>query len=168
MPASSRASGATTPFPVIDISSFLTPDSTTSQRRKVAHDIHVACKDTGFFYLVGHGVPKDHLNDVLDQARTFFALPSSEKDAIALALSGEHRASGRGYQRLAENVTVGSADYHEGIDLYKELAADHPLILRLASLPDEERQRQVRLLALCRRSCALALICLLIPGTVLF
>jgi len=45
------------------------------------------------------------------------------KDAIALS---KNPASGRGYQRLGENVTKGRRDYHEAIDFYAEPKEEGP------------------------------------------
>ena len=35
--------------------------------------------------------------------------------------------SGRGYQRVAENVTKGQRDWHEGFDFFRQLPTSHPL-----------------------------------------
>ncbi len=43
-------------------------------------------------------------------------------EAVLLGL-----ASGRGYQRVAENVTQGRADQHEALDFIRELPPAHPL-----------------------------------------
>jgi isopenicillin N synthase-like dioxygenase len=62
-------------IPVIDIRRL---DSDAAALRQV----HEACRDWGFFQIVGHGVP-DELIDAMHAAmRSFFALPLDEKRAI--------------------------------------------------------------------------------------
>ena len=66
-------------LPVIDLSRGLA---------SVAADIDAACRDTGFFFVVGHGVPAE-LQAKLDRlAREFFARPDEEKAAIDMRHGG--------------------------------------------------------------------------------
>ena len=51
----------------------------------VAAEIDAACRDTGFFYVVGHGVSAELAARVERLARAFFALPEAEKATIAHA-----------------------------------------------------------------------------------
>ena len=63
----------------------------------VARRIDEACRKVGFFAIVGHGIPDELRAAVLDQARTFFALPDEAKQAVAI----EHSPNVRGYSAIA-------------------------------------------------------------------
>jgi isopenicillin N synthase-like dioxygenase len=58
-------------IPIVDLSD---PDADRLTRRIVD-----ACTDTGFFGVVGHGVPRANIEGALQAAREFFALPLDEK-----------------------------------------------------------------------------------------
>lgn len=58
-------------IPIVDLSE---PDAD-----RLTHRIVEACTDTGFFGVVGHGVPKADIDGALQAARAFFALPLDEK-----------------------------------------------------------------------------------------
>ena len=72
--------------------------------------------ETGIFYLNLAGFATEaktaHLTDL---GSKFFHLPQHCEDAIGLA----HGDGARGYQRLKENLTMGKADNHEGLDFYR-------------------------------------------------
>jgi len=105
-------------LPIIDIAPFIdTSSSDEGARIRVAKELDRACRDVGFFYLVGHGVPQADIQHLHALAKQFFQSPSEKKDAISISQFPE---SGRGYQRLGENVTYGRRDWHEAIDFYAE------------------------------------------------
>lgn len=110
--------GPPTTLPTINLSPFLSPTSTPESRSVTATALNAACRDYGFFYLINHGIPASTTSQILSLARTFFALPTSEKATIARAKDGV-----RGYQGLGENVTLNMQDMHEAIDLYAEREA---------------------------------------------
>jgi isopenicillin N synthase-like dioxygenase len=95
--------------------------------RRVAEEIGVACRDCGFFYIVGHNVDV-MLQDQLEAAsREFFALPLEEKMRIRMDYGG---AAWRGYFPVGQELTSGKPDRKEGIYFGAELTADHPLVAR--------------------------------------
>ncbi len=99
--------------PVLDLSLLDTePERFDDAVRAAAHDV-------GFFYLTGHGVTRERIDEVLAVARAFFALSQAEKDAIAMVNSPHFR----GYTRLGGEVTRGEVDWREQIDLGREDAA---------------------------------------------
>ncbi|KAF1929952.1 Clavaminate synthase-like protein [Didymella exigua CBS 183.55] len=108
-------------LPIIDISSYLDPNSSLEARQTTAQAINAACVNYGFFYLTGHGVPTAKLDEIIDLARQFFALPIEEKNKIKRYDAGgpEGGDSARGYQGLGENVTGGLQDMQEAIDFYR-------------------------------------------------
>ena len=67
--------------PTIDLSNAF--DGTESERLEVAMQIDSACRATGFFVAVGHGVEETLLENVIDASREFFHLPISEKVKVS-------------------------------------------------------------------------------------
>lgn len=116
------ATAHSTGLPIIDISSFLDPNSSQEARQTTAKAIDAACINYGFFYLTGHGIPTSRLDEVISLARDFFALPLEEKNKIRRYDAGgpEGGDGARGYQGLGENVTGGLQDMQEAIDFYAE------------------------------------------------
>jgi isopenicillin N synthase-like dioxygenase len=82
-----------------------------TQLREVAHEV-------GFFYLTGHGVPDSLVGRMMGAARRLFALPQSDKDAIAMVRSPHFR----GYTRLGGELTRGEVDWREQLDIGPERA----------------------------------------------
>lgn len=70
----------------------------------------------GFFYLVGHGVPQQQIDEILALARRFFALPAQAKEEIS-QLESPHF---RGYSRLGGELTNSQVDWREQIDIGPE------------------------------------------------
>jgi isopenicillin N synthase-like dioxygenase len=82
--------------PVIDISPYFTGKPEAKQ--EVADQIGVACREIGFYIIVGHGVPPD-LTDRVDRvSREFFDLPVDEKMKLHI---GKEAAS-VGYSALGD------------------------------------------------------------------
>ncbi|KAK9109276.1 hypothetical protein Sjap_017336 [Stephania japonica] len=109
-------------IPLIDISPFLAkcddPDvAEDGGVRQVVSQLDEACRDIGFFYVKGHGIPDSLIKEVRDLTHNFFHLPYDEKLKIKMTA-----ATGfRGYQRVGENITKGIPDLHEAIDCYREV-----------------------------------------------
>lgn len=83
--------------PLVDIAPYIAdPSSPTAQ--KVVEQVRNACMTSGFFSLVGHGIPETLQNAVFNGAKAFFALPFEEKDKLDKKLS--LGASNRGYEVL--------------------------------------------------------------------
>lgn len=66
--------------PVIDIAPLR--DGSADARAAVAAEINAACIDTGFFTIVGHGVPLDLLDRTRSVAANFFAADEKTKNAV--------------------------------------------------------------------------------------
>jgi isopenicillin N synthase-like dioxygenase len=102
-------------LPVIDLS-----------EKDVPARIEAACRETGFFYVTGHGVPAV-LRSALDTAaRAFFSLPDNDKQEIAMARGGK---AWRGWFPVGAELTSGEQDRKEGLYFGTELPAGHPLPL---------------------------------------
>lgn len=109
--------------PVIDIGALRDGGAGA---RPVAEAIDAACREVGFFSVVGHGVDP-RLQERLDAlARTFFALPEDEKAAIAMARSGR---AGRGWFPVGAELTSGVPDRKEGLYFGGEHGPDHPRVV---------------------------------------
>lgn len=91
----------------------------------VAADIDRACRDTGFFFVVGHGVPVALQEELDALAREFFALDDDEKAAIAMTRGGR---AWRGWFPVGGELTSGRPDMKEGLYFGQELPPeDRPL-----------------------------------------
>ncbi|OBB70684.1 MULTISPECIES: isopenicillin N synthase family dioxygenase [Mycolicibacterium] len=97
-------------LPVLDLTDADTdPAGFRARLREAAHD-------AGFFYLVGHGVPVERFERVLRLARDFFTQPPERKNEISQLLSPQFR----GYSRLGGELTNGTVDWREQIDIGPE------------------------------------------------
>lgn len=97
-------------LPVLDLSDADSdPVAFRSGLREAAHD-------AGFFYLVGHGVATEQIDRVLTLAREFFALPLDVKNEISQLQSPQFR----GYSRVGGELTNGTVDWREQIDIGPE------------------------------------------------
>jgi isopenicillin N synthase-like dioxygenase len=84
-----------------------------------------ACRESGFFYVVGHGVEEELQRRLRELSREFFAQDVETKMCIRMALGGR---AWRGYFRVGDELTSGKPDQKEGLYFGEELAADHPLV----------------------------------------
>ncbi|MCU1393303.1 MAG: hypothetical protein JWM34_1731 [Ilumatobacteraceae bacterium] len=75
-------------LPMIDFTGYRTGDE--AQRRAVVDEIGTACREIGFFYLTGHGVPQRIIDDAFVGIREFFALPFATKMEI-VATTAQYR-----------------------------------------------------------------------------
>jgi isopenicillin N synthase-like dioxygenase len=108
-------------IPVIDISSLLSDNPVDT----VANQIRQACRDTGFFYIVEHGVDEGLQNRLEQLSRQFFALDLETKMQIRMALGGR---AWRGYFPVGGELTNGKPDLKEGIYFGSELNQTHPAV----------------------------------------
>jgi isopenicillin N synthase-like dioxygenase len=114
-------------LPIIDISPFLDPNSSLESRLATAKSLDHACRTVGFFYLSHHSIPASEFARILSLAHEFFALPASAKEKLKMLSPGVGDGDGaRGYQSIGENVTEGKRDWHEGLDLYREVLGRKP------------------------------------------
>jgi isopenicillin N synthase-like dioxygenase len=111
-----------TSIPIVDIAPYSTGD-----RASVVAALDEACRTYGFFYLAGHGIPREQVTGLERLARTFFAQHDATKLAIRMALGGR---AWRGYFPVGGELTSGVPDHKEGIYFGAELADDHPAVRR--------------------------------------
>ncbi len=103
-------------LPIIDLS---------ADRAVVAAGIQDACRDSGFFYLTGHGVPAELLKELDAAAREFFVLPEAAKMEIAMARGGR---AWRGYFPVGGELTSGRPDLKEGLYFGLDLPEGDPRV----------------------------------------
>lgn len=109
-------------IPIIDISPLLEKFNDPMMAEdegvlKVARQLDDACKEAGFFYVMGHGIPDSLIKEAREVTRKFFHIPYAEKLKIKMSPTTGYR----GYQRIGENITKGVPDIHEAIDWYTEM-----------------------------------------------
>jgi isopenicillin N synthase-like dioxygenase len=85
--------------PVIDITPFFAGNA--AQKRQVAARVDAACREAGFYLIVGHGVEQSLLDRMEAASRAFFALPAAEKMRLHRDLTGE--AGSAGYTAIGDN-----------------------------------------------------------------
>jgi isopenicillin N synthase-like dioxygenase len=115
---------APTSIPVVDLSDSF---AAGSARMAAARAIHRACRETGFFYVSGHGVDPALVEGEIAAAKRFFALDEAAKRAVERSNS----PCWRGYEGIgAQVLDAGSApDHKESFAIAVDLPGDHPLVL---------------------------------------
>lgn len=113
------------PLPVIDISPLYAQDD--QAWHDVARRINAACREWGFFYIKGHPISAERIDQVIGSAQRFFAQPMSEKLKIDITQSQHHR----GYGAIATEQLDPDlpSDLKETFDMGLHLPADHPDVL---------------------------------------
>jgi len=91
-------------FPVIDIHPLI---AGTAARDRVAKQIGQACREYGFFFIVGHGVDEELQQRLERLSRQFFAQAIERKLEIRMALGGR---AWRGYFPVGGELTSGRPD----------------------------------------------------------
>lgn len=112
-------------LPVIDVSGLSASDRST--REEVGRALRAACLDKGFFYIIGHSVPRGLTDAVFKQTEAFFAQPSAAK----LQLDKGHSFCNRGYESLRGQVLdpTAPADLKEGFYIGLEMELDDPRVV---------------------------------------
>jgi isopenicillin N synthase-like dioxygenase len=112
-------------IPVIDISPLA--GGSPAQAQAVAKALGQACRDVGFFYISGHGVPAALMKRVFDTSAAFFTGPASIREAVSFSGPGDNR----GYIRLGgETLDPGKPpDVKEAFNIGLELPSDDPEML---------------------------------------
>src|ERR1700733_10137441 len=111
-------------LPVIDVGPLVGGAPATA-RAAVAEQIQAACRERGFFYVIGHGVPAGLLDELADASAEFFALPAADKLEIAMERGGR---AWRGFFPVGAELTSGRPDLKEGLYFGAELPGDDPRV----------------------------------------
>jgi polar amino acid transport system ATP-binding protein len=110
-------------IPLVDVAPLV---AGLHDRAEVARQLGEACREYGFFYVVGHGVDEGLCRKLNDVSRKFFALRADEKMRISMARGGR---AWRGYFKVGAELTSGKPDRKEGLYFGRELPKDHPAVL---------------------------------------
>jgi isopenicillin N synthase-like dioxygenase len=114
--------GDFTQLPIIDIEPLLIE---IGDRNLVAAQIAQACRESGFFYIVGHHVDEQLQVTLEDVSRKFFSQDLEKKLDIGMEKGGR---AWRGYFPVGGELTSGKPDLKEGLYFGAELKADDPLV----------------------------------------
>ena len=109
-------------IPVINVSDLV---SGTGNPHEVAAKIGHACREYGFFYIIGHGVDEELQQQLEKVSHQFFAQDIETKQQINMSRGGR---AWRGYFPVGGELTSGKPDIKEGIYFGAELQDDHPLV----------------------------------------
>jgi isopenicillin N synthase-like dioxygenase len=109
-------------LPVIDIGPLMAGEA---ERHAVAAQLGQACRDCGFFYVVGHGVSEELAARLEHLSRAFFRQDTAEKMRLRMALGGR---AWRGYFPVGGELTSGKPDQKEGLYFGAELPDDDPRV----------------------------------------
>ena len=109
--------------PVIDVAPLV---HGAGERVHTAEQIGAACRESGFFYVVNHGVDESLCQRLEALSREFFARSESQKMQIAMARGGR---AWRGYFPVGRELTSGKPDRKEGLYFGAEVPLDHPAVL---------------------------------------
>ncbi len=109
-------------LPIIDVAPLV---ADAGDQKAVAAAMGRACRENGFFYVIGHGVSED-LNRRLEEfSHAFFAQEVETKLEIRMALAGR---AWRGYFGVGDELTSGKPDVKEGLYFGLELSEDDPRV----------------------------------------
>jgi isopenicillin N synthase-like dioxygenase len=109
-------------IPVVDVGPLV---AGTAGRLAVAAEIGHACRENGFFYIVGHGVAAELQRRLERLSRAFFDQDVDRKLEIRMARGGR---AWRGYFPPGAELTSGRPDLKEGLYFGAELPAEHPKV----------------------------------------
>lgn len=115
-------SQANSTLPVIDVSALANGAGNPQQ---AVDQLGQACRESGFFYIRGHGIDADLQLRLESLSRQFFALPQQQKLELRMALGGR---AWRGYFPVGGELTSGLPDQKEGLYFGAELSRDHPAV----------------------------------------
>ena len=87
-------------LPIVDLGPL--PGGDRDARARIVAELRKACLGHGFFYLVNHGISAALMEEVVTQARRFFALDEATKRQIE-----QDHSSGLGYGRMGGKAIDG-------------------------------------------------------------
>ncbi|KAH1161020.1 hypothetical protein GLYMA_01G008400v4 [Glycine max] len=83
-----------------------------------------ACLDSGFFYVVNHGISQEFMDEVFAQSKKFFSLPHNEK--MKTLRNEQHRGYTPVLDELLDPENQVHGDYKEGYYIGVEKGEDDP------------------------------------------
>ncbi len=110
-------------LPLLDFDALNAGDA--SRTEKFVRDLDAACRMHGFFCLINHGID---FAPAFAAAKTFFDLPLSEKEKIAITRSSCHRGWFRHGEEVLDPHHNPQGDYKEGIKIGNDCDRHHPRV----------------------------------------
>ena len=107
-------------LPIVDLSPMFGDD--VHAKRVLAAHIREVCSNVGFFYLTGHGVPQDKIDEIFAIGKRFMMLPEEEKMKLSI---DKHPNKYAGYSPLRSRSNA----LFSGYDMTVEFAEDDPAVL---------------------------------------
>jgi isopenicillin N synthase-like dioxygenase len=120
------AANANSFVPVIDIAPYLA--GTPEGKRRVAEELGRACREVGFYVIVGHGVDPGLVEQIENVSREFFDLPLDEKKKLHIG----NAAGAVGYAAVGDTALaytrgqVAPPDLNESFQIAKVDVTDDP------------------------------------------
>ncbi|KAI7988273.1 2-oxoglutarate-Fe(II) type oxidoreductase hxnY [Camellia lanceoleosa] len=93
-----------------------------------------ACLDSGFFYVINHGISQEFMDEVFYQSKSFFDLPVSEK--MKVLRNKKHRGYTPLFNERLDPVNQIHGDYKEGYYIGIEVPENDPDIEKLLNGPN--------------------------------
>lgn len=119
----------TSEIPILDLGDYLAgkPGALETTAKELRH----AAENVGFYFIKGHGVPQELIDDTFEASRRFHELPQAQKSALK---ANEHNI---GYMAYGSSVSQASRVYEgerksnlvSAIFLKRDLPPDHPDII---------------------------------------
>ncbi|CAK9144284.1 unnamed protein product [Ilex paraguariensis] len=81
-----------------------------------------ACLDSGFFYVINHGISEEFIDEVFSQSKRFFDLPIKEK--MKLLRNKKHRGYTPALDEYLDPINQVHGDYKEGYYIGVEVPED--------------------------------------------
>ncbi|MBE3016051.1 isopenicillin N synthase family oxygenase [Microbispora sp. NEAU-D428] len=101
-------------MPTIELSAFIS--GTEETRLEISSAVDAACRTTGFFLIIGHGVPGGLMNEVYRRSREFFDLPAEVKHSYYA--EGHGLLGYRGMNSLRASTSSASDSPYDAKELY--------------------------------------------------
>ena len=92
-------------IPVLDLSDYLTGND--AALASLASELRHALEEVGFFYIVGHGIAKETIQQAFDITRKFHALPLQDKKEILINQMNLGYMPDRGQKVTTSSVADG-------------------------------------------------------------
>eukprot|EP00252_Welwitschia_mirabilis_P023089 TRINITY_DN6437_c0_g1_i1.p1 TRINITY_DN6437_c0_g1~~TRINITY_DN6437_c0_g1_i1.p1 ORF type:complete len:324 (-),score=57.09 TRINITY_DN6437_c0_g1_i1:230-1201(-) len=106
------------------VSSIACVDLSSPDLEGSASLLRKACLDTGFFYVVNHGISEEFMQEVFEQSRRFFKLPMEQK--MKLLRSKKHRGYTPIHDESLDPDRQIVGDFKEGYYIGVEVSDDDP------------------------------------------
>ncbi|EFH39089.1 oxidoreductase [Arabidopsis lyrata subsp. lyrata] len=109
---------------IIKVSALTCIDLDNSNLHQSAVLLKQACLDSGFFYVINHGISEELKDEAFEQSKKFFALPLEEK--MKVLRNEKYRGYAPFHDSLLDPKNQFRGDYKEGFTIGFEGGKDGP------------------------------------------